>query len=217
MDNQQGWQILEQCLGRADEPAWETFAARFEPALRGGIFRALEHIGYDGDRKDVADDLVQECYCKILARDRRVLRMCRERNDNALNAFFARLAERATRDAFRARWAQKRGSRDAVVPWNEVIEERATSAKPSSPEDDLLCKEARASLLAKCRRAAGGVERERNFQVLSMAFLGGLSSKEIAERFSGRLSRTCIDSLVYRARRRLHKQGTYLGPRRAMA
>ena len=78
-------------------------------------------------------------------------------------------------------------------------------------------KEARSRLLATCRSAAGARQRERNYKVLVMAFLEGLSSREIASRFAGRLSLTCIDSLLYRARRRLREQGVMLGERRAVA
>ena len=203
MDNQNGWQIVKQCRQVADEAAWKAFVARFEPALVWGIQRALRGLGYEGSRKDVVPDLLQECYCRILSRNRRTLALCRERNDRALDAFFARVGERCTRDHFRSRWADKRGSRDRVVAWSEVVEVRLVGRSGSSPEVQLLIGEARSTLLEKCRRAAGGRQPERNFKVLVLAFLEGLSSREIAERFAGGLTRACIDSLVYRARRRL--------------
>lgn len=217
MDNRNGWEIVERCLHAADESAWTRFVDRFEPALVWGIQRALRSLGYRGRPRDEVADLLQECYCRILERDRRPLRLCRERDDRALNAFFARLAERATRDAFRSRWAEKRGSRDGVVAWNEVVEDRLTDDRDASPEERILAREARAGLLEKCRRAAGRKQPQRNFRVLAMAFIGGLTTREIAERFAGRLSYTCIDSLVYRARRRLLKEGVVLGDRGAMA
>ena len=77
--------------------------------------------------------------------------------------------------------------------------------------------EARAALLFRCLSAAGGRERKRNYRVLVLAFLEGLSSREISRRFGGRLSLTCIDSVVYRARKRLLEQGVDLGRRRAVA
>lgn len=217
MEDKHGWKILEQCLEQGDGPAWTAFLERFEPPLRWGIHRALRGLGVEGDRRDLAADLLQECYCKILVRERRVLRMCRERDDKALNAFFARLAERCTRDSLRARWTEKRGSRGGVVDVGGDIESLAVSRNEPSPEDRALMKEARSRLLATCRSAAGARQRERNYKVLVMAFLEGLSSREIASRFAGRLSLTCIDSLVYRARRRLREQGVMLGERRAVA
>ncbi len=217
MDDHSGWQILERCLDPADEAAWKALIERFEPPLRWGIHRALRGLGFNGDRYDLAADLLQECYCKILARERRVLRMCRERDENALNAFFARLGERCARDGLRARWALKRGSRAGIVELGESIEDLAVARTEPSPEDRALMKEAQSRLLATCRTAAGSRKSERNYRVLVMAFLEGLSSREISSRFAGQLSLTCIDSVVYRARRRLLKQGVRLGERRAMA
>ena len=217
MDNSNGWQIVKKCLESADEPAWVAFVDRFEPALVWGIRRALNGLGYAGNPRDVMADLLQESYCKILARERRILRMCRERDDRALNAFFARVSERCARDSFRARWADKRGSRGGVVAWSEVVESRVAARTESSPETRLLLDEARSTLLDRCHKAAGGRQRARNFKVLALAFLEGLSSREIAERFAGRLSRSCIDSVVYRARRRLLEEGATLGDRQAMA
>jgi DNA-directed RNA polymerase specialized sigma24 family protein len=217
MDRHSGWQILEQCLEQADGPAWTAFIERFGPALRWGIQRALRGLGFDGDRRDLAADLLQECYCKILARERRVLQMCRERDEKSLTAFFARLAERCTRDSLRARWAEKRGSRNGLIDLGGDLEDLIAAQAQPSPEDRTLMKEARSRLLETCRSAAGNRKTERNYEVLVMAFLEGLSSREISSRFAGRLSLTCIDSVVYRARRRLLKEGVTLGERRAVA
>ncbi|MFQ5526852.1 MAG: RNA polymerase sigma factor [Thermoanaerobaculia bacterium] len=217
MDNPSGWQIVQRCLQTADGPAWGAFVERFETPMVWGIQRALRSLGFRGRPRDVIGDLLQECYCRILARDRRTLKLCRERKEPALDAYFARVAERSTRDSFRARWAEKRGSRDLVVGWNEVVEDRHAASGESSPEDRLLIREARSKLLETCHRAAGSRKRERNFRVLVLAFLEGLSTREIAEQFAGRLSRSCIDSLVYRARRRLLKEGVVLGNRGAVA
>lgn len=216
MDDQDGWKIVESCRQEANGPAWTAFVDRFEPSLLKGIRRALRGLGFRGNPADVTADLLQETYCKILARERRVLGLCRERDARALDAFFAQLADRTTRDSFRALWAEKRGH-DLLTPWNQVIESRIAERAASSPEARLLLIEARDRLLEKCRRAAGVKQPERNFRVLALAFVEGLSSREIAQRFAGRLSRTCIDSLVYRARRRLIKEGGELGPRRALA
>lgn len=216
MEDRNGWQIVNACSKQANGQAWSAFVARFEPALRRGVHRALQSVGFDGDRSDLAADLVQDCYCKILSRERRVLTMCRERDERALDAFFARLAERCTRDNLRARWTKKRGSRRKAVELGE-IEHLAVQVSEPSAEERLLMKEKRRQLLATCRRAAGGRQRERNTKVLVLAFLEGLSSREIAARFAGHMSRTCIDSVVYRARQRLRKFGLVLGQRRATA
>lgn len=216
MEHECGWQILKRCQEEADGPAWTAFIERFEPVLRWGIRRTLAGLGFDGDRREFAADLLQECYCKILSGERRVLRLCRERDERAIDAFLARLAERCTRDSLRAVWTQKRGRR-ALVDLSCDLEDLPIVGSEPSPEDSALMKEARSKLLETCRRAAGVRQRERDTRVLAMAFLEGLSSREIARRFAGRLSLTCIDSVVYRARRRLRREGVVLRQRRAVA
>lgn len=217
MEDRCGWQILERCRDDGDDAAWNDFVERFEPALRRGILCALRRLGYAGDRKDLSADILQECYCKLLARDRRALRLCRERHEGAIEAFLARLAERCARDNLRARWSQKRGSRTPAVDLSVDLVDLVIAGSEPSPEDRALMNEARSRLLETCRLAAGARRRERDTKVLAMAFLEGLSSREIASRFAGRLTRTCIDSVVSRARRRLLKQGVTLGERRAVA
>ena len=217
MEENRGWKIVQRCLHNNDEQAWTAFRDRFEPALLAGVRRVVRSLGTGRNQADAIADLLQEAYCRLLSRDRRVLELCRERDERALDAFFSRVAERSARDSYRSRWAQKRGSRDRVVAWSDVVEDRAAAVGQVSPEGRLLLEEARAGLLEKCRQAAGSRQRERNFRVLALAFLEGLSSREIAERFAGRLSRTCIDSVVYRARQRLLKEGVVLGDRKAMA
>lgn len=217
MHDPSGWLILKKCVDEADGPAWTAFVERFEPALRWGIRRALARLGYDGDRRDLTDDSLQECYCKILGRDRHVLRLCRERDENALNAYFSRLAERSTCDLLRARWAEKRGSRDGFVDLGDGFEEIAHARAEPSPEDHAMIQEAHRRLLVTCRTAAGSRQKERNYRVLVMAFLEGLTSREISSRFAGKLSLSCIDSVVYRARQKLLEKGIVLGERRAMA
>ena len=216
MEDKSGWRILERCLKDSDDLAWTQFVQRFEPAFRWGIHRAFRSLGFEGDRQDLAADLLQDCYCKVLARERRVLGTLRERDGRALDAFFTKLAERCTRDRLRALWSKKRGSRRELVDLHSVAEHALAATSPS-PEEQALMKEARSRILASCRRAAGARQPERNTRVLAMAFLEGLSSREIAKRFAGRLSRTCIDSVIYRARRRLREQGLALGQRRAIA
>jgi DNA-directed RNA polymerase specialized sigma24 family protein len=217
MEDNGGWQIVRRCVAEANGPAWTAFVERFEPALDRGIRRGLYRLGFEGDRRDLAADLLQECYCKILARERRILEMCRERDEAALDAFFGRLAERCARDCLRARWSQKRGRRGTTVAFALECETLALATTEPSPEERALIQEARSRLLEACRLAAGARQRERNTKVLMMAFLEGLSSREIASRFAGRLSLACIDSVVYRARRRLRQLGGRLVERRAIA
>lgn len=216
MEKKTNWEIVQRCRTSTDQEAWEEFVDRFESALRGGIFRAFRSLSVRGDYSDRQADLLQDCYCKLLDRECRILNLCRESHDGALWKFFVTLGERVARDAFRAQAAEKRGGEQVLR-----LEGFAAAIDPAdpgqSPERAALAREAEADLVARCRRAAGRRQSERNFRVLLMAFLEGLTSREIARRLDGTLTPTSVDSLVYRARRRIEKSGRRLGPRRVAA
>ncbi len=219
MNEKTNWQVVQECreaAGTGNEEAWRLFLERFEPALRRGISRALRAAGVRYAYRQRLEDCLQDCYCKILKNDRRVLGCCRETDDRALFAFFLTLGERVARDALRRERAEKRGL-DRLVPLDDRLAERTAADCRSTPERRALVRDDRRLLVARLRSAAAGRQQERNLRVLVMVFVGGLTSREISKRFGGALTPTSIDSLVYRVRRRLLEDGVELGPRSAAA
>ena len=204
--------VIDRCVAGEGERAWEDFVGRFEPVLRRGVVSALNGTAkrWDG----LEEDLLQEVYCRLLEGGAQHLKRCRERDEVAIRAFLARLARNAAIDHLRWRRTVKRGRRSLVS--GDLAQrrfEQAANREPSA-EDRLIMRQQGRSFLRACRRIGGCRTADRNVRVLALAFLGGLSSREIAQHLGRSLSPGSIDSLISRARKKLAAAGVALASRR---
>lgn len=206
--------LVRRCARERDPSAWEEFVRRFGGRLRGGVLRALAKTG-GGSPAEEFDDLLQEVYCLLLDDGARRLSGCRGRCELSVGSYLGRVAENLAIDRLRAASAAKRG-RDRVVrlPPHVTMDSAECAVDPSqSPEEQLLARERRRLFLARCREVAGRRSPVRDVRILSLAFLGGLTSREIADRLEGQVTASIVDSLVHRAKRRFARVGLRL-PRR---
>lgn len=215
MDTSSARDLVVRCRDSRDGGAWEAFRNRFEDTLRGGVRRAFRLAGRR-PRPETVDDLVQETYCRLVDRRARALRGCRARDEAGIAAYLKRVAERVALDHLRARATAKRG-RNRVDSLDQLLEKGAEGVVAVGPlaERRLRTGELERHWLAACRRAAGRGGK-LTVEVLGLALFQGLTSREISDRLGRRLTPNGIDSLLYRARRRLAAQGLTL-PRRAGA
>jgi len=92
--------------------------------------------------------------------------------------------------------------------------ERLPDRSPS-PEDRLLARERRRQFLSLCGRHLRSRRlRRRDLEIVRLAWLEGLSSREIERRMGGRVEAASVDSLLSRLRRRLRATGCTVGSRR---
>jgi RNA polymerase sigma factor (sigma-70 family) len=195
-------ELLDSCARSPETAAWRDLVHRFGPAIEAGVRRALRKYGADDRDPDAVRDLVQECYCRLLDRGARRLHSFRGSSEPQARTWLRLLAERTARDRLRAERAAKRGpGRLAPVPGTP----RASLADPlASPERRALSRERLRNLTRGWRRLAGG---EREAGILRLVFVGGLTSREVAEATGGALTPSSVDSVVYRFRRRLEAEG----------
>jgi DNA-directed RNA polymerase specialized sigma24 family protein len=86
------------------------------------------------------------------------------------------------------------------------------------PEDRLLARERRRQFLRLCDRHLRSRRlRRRDLEIVRLAWLDGLSSREIAREIRGALEAASIDSLLHRLRRRMGAAGILVRSRRCMA
>ena len=83
-----------------------------------------------------------------------------------------------------------------------------------SPEERVLRRERQRIFLKRCRASLGPRSPERDLRVLYLAFLEGLSSREISRRMGRGTTPSCVDSLVHRVRKRLARGGLSIPHRR---
>lgn len=206
--------VIEACAA-GDSAAWSHFVDRFEGSLRRGIAIAL--TGRRGHRQIQAEDLLQEVYCRLLEAGGRRLKRCRERDEAAIRAYLVRLARNVAIDYLRARRTVRRGRRHLLLQSPAGCGVDLAADRRPSVEDRLILRQQGRRFLRSCRRAAAGRKENRNVRILALAFLAGLTSREIARRLDGSLSPGSIDSLISRTRRKLADEGFELVSRRPPA
>lgn len=206
--------LVRTCALSPDAKVWDEFLRRFGGRIREGIYRAIRKAGVSFGGAEL-EDLQQNVYCKLLDRECRNLRHCRGREDREVCSYLCRIAETVTFDYLRAAAAAKRGrNRILRLPPHRQLELDERAVDPGiSPEEELLRRERRRIFLRCCGASLGPRSRERNLRVLYLAFLEGLSSREISQRVQG-ATPSCVDSLVHRVRKRMARGGLAIPHRR---
>lgn len=205
---------------KAFQAAWEDLVDRYGALLQAQVRRALLGVGLrPGD--DLVEERVQEVYYRLLLGGPRRLRLLRRWGDGRIVTYLSRMAERVVVDEVRAKAAAKRGGAWGLW-WDDGLSE--VSMHPvdprGTPEEQALLSERRRLVLRGCRRMVRSVmdeeDRGRCLRVLRLALLEGWSSSEIVIAERGALAASTVDTLVYRARRRLARGGVELPKRRHM-
>lgn len=196
-------ELLDHCARGPETPAWGELVQRFGPAIEAGVRRALRRSGFAEPGPDRVEDLVQECYCRLLEARGRRLRSFRGSEEAELRTWLRNVAERSSLDRLRSALADKRGHR-RLRPVPGRWDQRFVADPQASPERRLLGRE-RLRLVTRSWRALARSEREA--RVLRLVFLAGLSSREIAEASGGALTPSSVDTVVFRFRRRLKAEG----------
>lgn len=216
--------LIDQCARGLEADAWERFVERFGPAIEDGVRRALCEAGRRrrGVRRvasgpagvfeieELHDEMVQECYCRLLEEGGRRLAGFRGLSEPEARAWLARLAERCTRDRLRAARASKRGGRVRSAHLRDVV---SLPDPGPSPERQAIGRQEVRRFSRRCRRLG---RSERDVLILHLVFLAGLTSREVAGAVRGGLSPSAVDTVVHRFRRRLEASGRQV-PRRPVA
>lgn len=196
VDTRSACDLFSACAAN-DPTAWSTFLARYSRAIAAGVRRTLRAVSHDLDPA-LVDDLVQECYCHLLEAHGRRLSAFQGETDAAARRWLARLAGRLTRDRLRVASASKRGGGRSPIPLTESL--RVFASPAPSPEHGLLAREE----LLHCVRSWRHVPlTERDRRVVRLVYIGGFTSREVAEALPGCLTPSGIDAIVARFRRKL--------------
>jgi len=199
----QGEQRREDSAPRAaGEPAfWDTFARRHGRELARAVACAMTRFGLRPE-PDQVEELVQEVYCRLLARPAAAVA---DRPKGQLWAYLHRIARSVVIDEMRSRRAGKRGGGRCSEQETDVLLEQP--APGPSPEERLLAGERTELLRRRVRQLYPGAQGERNLRVLELAALEGMTSDEISRRLGGELSPSSVHTVLHRMRRYLAAAG----------
>ncbi|MCB1008604.1 MAG: sigma-70 family RNA polymerase sigma factor [Acidobacteria bacterium] len=199
--------ILRDCAQDPDELVWRQFLATHGARLRLEVRGALLRAGTFPSRER-CEDLEQEVLCRLLERERRALASFRGRTAGEASAYLRRIAARVVADDLRAAASPRRGparpGRFVELPEDD---NRALRDRRGCPESRALAREEGRLFLRRCRDLMGRAATPARLRVVSLAFVGGLSSDAIAARMGDGWSRAAVDSLLHRIRRKLEAAG----------
>ncbi len=203
MHSQTHHQLIRLCLdGPICEDAWLEFERRFRPRLVAGIRRGTAY-SYRAIDRDRIDELLQDCYCRILDRDRKVLRDCLDLEEAQTGAYLVQLGRSVALDWLRHRGAAKRGEDETVEVDQEWLSE--LHVQEATAERQLCAQETLDAFWRECRSIALAIGNPRSLQFLRQAWFQQTPSREIAA--TAGVATSTVDSVVCRMRRRLEARG----------
>jgi hypothetical protein len=189
------------------ESAWEALVHDYSPIVRRQVRRSLRLAGVQRPQREQIDEREQEVYFRLVTGGSRRLRLLQRWNEGQRVSYLSRVAQGVVSDEMRARAAVKRGSGYRLTLVGRLCEIAELVVDERTPEHDMLLREGRLAVLARCRSLLDPKlrpeDRERSLRILRRALLDGWSSEEIMRAEGGRLAAGTIHSLVYRVRRRL--------------
>ncbi len=201
--------LFHRCLTRRASDDWQEFMERYGRRIRDAIRRALSRLDARFVEQDL-DELVQELYCRLLAaRGRRFS----GRTEPELWGYLTRVAGSLVLDHRRAAYAGKRRQEMITNGWDEDDfqgPQPAPRAPQPSPEELALLNDALRFFFDRCRRAARGTRDSTKMRVVRLAFFEGCSSREISRHLAGDLTPGQVDSLLYRMRQCLARDGIHI-------
>ena len=209
MRNQTDHQLIERCLAEPDlQSAWQEFDRRFRPRLLAGIRRGLS-CAWERPQPELLEELLQDCYCRLLERDRRALRRSLDLDEPQVGAYLVQVGRSAALDWLRRRGADKRGHDTTDAVNRERLAE--LGGEPLE-ERRLLAREELESFWNDCHEVVDAVDHPVRLEVLRQAWILQQPSRAIATKVG--MATSSIDSLVCRTRRQLADRGWSVADRR---
>lgn len=190
--------LVSLCLQTGDERLWTEFVRQSQPIIAGVILRTMRRWGTP--MSSLVDDLVQETYLKLFAKNARALRKFVSRHENALHGFLKVVASNVVRDYFRTTYSQKHGSGrpEEQLACADAIDRRGKAIRT----DAIATPEARPGILAASlkspydamehgiflreidtflKRYAFEPTFSRDYSIFWLYYKQGLTAKAIAE------------------------------------
>ena len=196
-------QLITDCLDRsASDQDWLEFDRRYRPRLVAGLRRGLSY-SFQETNRDLIEELVQDCYCRLLDRDRKILHDCLVLEREQVGAYLLQVGRSVALDWLRHRGAAKRGHDTTQTVDQDWLAE--VNSEAPTVERQLLAQETLESFWGECRSIAQAIGNPRSLLFLHQAWFQQLPSREIAA--AAGVATSTVDSVVCRMRERLAKRG----------
>ena len=184
-------EIVHACLESREELAWGELISRLQPVFARIAWRVARGVaGWGSADISEVDDIVQEVFLKLGTRGGKILGHVPLENDAFAWGYFAKaMAGNAARDYFKAKYADKRGTRLTVSEDSVRMEEFADEPGKLGPAE-------RHILITEIDGALKADKRERT--IFWLYYRQGLTAKEIAAIPILGLSEKGVESMILR-------------------
>jgi DNA-directed RNA polymerase specialized sigma24 family protein len=200
--------LVRECGERlTDRELWREFQERFQGLIFIYVMRSLRLRSIKEDATGIVPDLAQEVYLRLVQHDGRVLRSFKGTTEFSVRAFLARISASVVQDHRKHAGRDKRVAE--VVPIDSARVAESGGTKPAEMPD--FDRSHISSILAwiDMERVIEGEPEQRharrNALIFQLHYINGFESAEIA-RFPGfGLSRSGVQAIINRLRKRLQE------------
>jgi RNA polymerase sigma-70 factor (ECF subfamily) len=189
--------LANRCTSPVDLGAWEEFVRRLHLPIAKVVYRMASRMG-DSSPQTV-EDLIQETYLRLCARDFRALRSFEHRHEGAFLGFVQVVAANIVRDHFRSVHRNKQTPAELAVEEKLLAAPREAAGGIESMERRVLIREIDSQL----NLCTTGPNQERNRRIFWLHYRSGLSACEIAALPGIGLGPKGVETLILRLRREL--------------
>jgi len=200
--------LLRECgLKLTNRTLWTKFQERFQGLIFLYLLRALRYRSIQEDAADIVPDLAQEVYLRLVQHDGRILRSFKGTTEFSVMAFLAKISATVVQDYQRRSASEKR--RGQVVPIDAA--KSAGFAEKRLPENSEFDPEALRAILSWIdieRIVEGDPDRKnagRNALIFKLHYVDGFSSTEIASVPGFELTKSGVESVLARLRKRIQE------------
>jgi RNA polymerase sigma-70 factor (ECF subfamily) len=186
-------ELLELCLSSEDERYWHEFVARTQPLIANVIINTLRR--WRDPQPSLVDDLIQDTYMRLFAKDRKALRGLRNEYENTIFAYLKKVAFNATCDHGR------QGKNVEEVPLDDV------TPLPSPDGFKRIEFERRKDQIQNCLERLPEESRRRDQSIFWLYFEQGFTAKEISLLPGMGLTVKGVESVILRLTRFLNESG----------
>jgi DNA-directed RNA polymerase specialized sigma24 family protein len=202
-----GADLLRECGERlTDRALWSKFQQRFQGLIFLYLMRAMHLRRIHDDAADVVPDLAQEVYLRLVQHDGRILRGFRGTTEFSVMAFLARISESVVQDYQRASGSEKR--RGQVVPIEAARAAELGGLPAETPEFDSSQLSSILAWIDVERIVEGDPDRKnarRNALIFKLHYIDGFQSGEIAHFPGFELTKSGVETILARLRKRIQK------------
>ena len=200
--------LLRECgLKLTDRTLWTKFQERFQGLIFLYLMRALRYRSMQDDATGIVPDLAQEVYVRLVQHDGRILRSFRGATEFSVMAFLAKISATVVQDLQRRNATDKRRGQVVSIDVAKMAE-LGKKRSPDSPEFDPNGLSAILSWIDIERVIDGDPDRKnsgRNALIFKLHYVDGFSSAEIANFPGFELSKSGVETILARLRKRIQE------------